>query len=70
MIVCKLKVLLAERNMTQKVLAEKAGIRPPTISALCLNTAKEIPVYALDKICEVLQCTPGDVFQHIEDKNN
>lgn len=70
MIVCKLKVLLAERNMTQKELAERTGIRPPTVSALCVNTAKEIPVYALDRICDVLQCAPGDIYQHIKSEDN
>lgn len=56
----KLKVLLAENEMTQKQLAEKTGIRPPTISAICTNSAKHIPVDVLDKICETLNCQPGD----------
>ena len=52
MIKFKVKVMLAMREMTQKELAEKTGIRPPTISAICLGTIKHLPVDALDKICE------------------
>ena len=51
-----LKALLADANMTQKELAEATGVRPPTISAICLGTIKQFPVGALDKICEVLHC--------------
>ena len=64
MIKFKVKVLLAMREMTQKELAEKTGIRPPTISAICTGTIKHLPVDALDKICSVLECQPGDIIEH------
>lgn len=67
MIKFRIKVMLAEREMTQKELASKTGIRPPTISALCTGAAKHIPVAALDKICAVLQCQPGDLIEYIND---
>ena len=35
MIKCRLKVLLAEHDMTQKDLGEATGIRKPTISDMC-----------------------------------
>ena len=68
MVKSRLKVMLALREMTQKELAERTGIRPPTISALCVGTAKHIPLEALDKICEVLDCQPGDIFEHIQNE--
>lgn len=58
----RLKVVLAENDMTQKQLAEDTGIRPPTVSAICTNTAKHIPIDVLDKICETLNCQPGDIL--------
>jgi putative transcriptional regulator len=64
MIKFKVKVMLAMREMTQKELAEKTGIRPPTISAICLGTIKHLPVDALEKICEVLDCQPGDLMEY------
>lgn len=67
MIKFRVKVMLAVREMTQKELAEKTGIRPPTISAICLGTIKHLPVEALDKICNVLQCQPADLMEYIEE---
>ena len=67
MIKFKVKVMLAKREMTQKDLAEKTGIRPPTISAICTNTVKHLPVDALDKICTVLDCQPADLIEHIKE---
>lgn len=65
MIKSRLKVMLAIREMTQKELAEKTGIRPPTVSAICTGSVKQYPMYALDKICQVLNCQPGDILEYI-----
>ena len=64
MIKFTVKVMLAKREMTQKELAERTGIRAPTISAICTNTIKHLPVDALDKICDVLDCQPGDILEY------
>ena len=68
MIKFKTKVLLAMREMTQKELAEKTGIRPPTISAICTGSVKQLPIEALNKICKVLDCQPADIMEYIEDE--
>lgn len=67
----KLKVMLAMREMTQKELSEKTGVRPPTISAICTGSAKHIPVDVLERICEALDCQPGDIVEYVkgESKN-
>ena len=67
MIKFKVKIMLAIREMTQKELAEKTGIRPPTVSAICTGAVKHLPVDALDKICSVLKCQPADLMEHIPD---
>ena len=67
MIKFKVKVMLAVREMTQKQLAEKTGIRTPTISAICTGTVKHLPVEALDKICSVLECQPADLIEYVSD---
>lgn len=64
-----LKALLADANMTQKELAEVTGIRPPTISALCLGTVKQLPIGVLEKICTVLNCQPGDILEYVPDES-
>ena len=66
MIKFKVKVWLAMRDMTQKELAERTGIRPPTISAICTGTIKHLPVEALDKICTVREGQPGDPIEFIK----
>ena len=66
MIKFKVKVMLAMREMTQKELAERAGIRPPTISAICTGTIKHLPVDVLEKICDVLDCQPGDIIEFVK----
>ena len=63
----KVKVMLAIRGMTQKELAEKTGIRPPTVSAICVGSVKHLPVDALEKICDVLDCQPGDIMEYVRE---
>ena len=67
MIKFKVKVMLALRNMTQKELAERTGIRPPTVSAICVGSVKHLPVEALDKICDVLECQPADLMEFVKE---
>ena len=67
MIKFKVKVLLAMREMTQKELAERTGIRPPTVSAICTGTVKHLPVDAPDKICKVLDCQPGGLLGYVKE---
>lgn len=67
MIKFKVKVMLAIRDMTQKELAEKTGVRPPTISAICTGAAKHLPIDVLDKICAVLDCQPADLMEYVKE---
>lgn len=66
MIKFKVKVILAMREMTQKELAERTGIRPPTVSAICTGTVKHLPIEALNSICEVLECQPADLIEWVK----
>lgn len=68
MIKFKVKVMLAINEMTQKELAEKTGIRPPTVSAICTGAVKHLPVEALNRICAVLNCQPADLMEYIPDE--
>ena len=61
------RVELARKKMTQKRLAEITGIRPPTISKIFLGTISRVPVDVLDKICQVLDCQPGDLMVYVPD---
>ena len=68
MLKSRLKVLLAENDMTQSKLSKITNIRPGTITNIVNNTIKQIPVEAVCKICEVLNCDIGDIFHYVPDK--
>lgn len=68
MLKSRLKVLLAENDMTQKKLSELTGIRPGTVSNIVNNNIKQIPVEAVCEICRVLQCDIGDIFHYEPEK--
>lgn len=60
--------LLGQRKMTQKQLSEQTGIRPATISALYHETAKRLELDQIEKLCEVFECSPGDLLEHLPRK--
>ena len=64
----RLKVRLAMEDMNQKELAEKTGIRPSTVSAICTGTVKHLPIEALNKICATLHCQPADLMEFSPDE--
>lgn len=70
MIKFKVKVMLAIREMTQKELARKTGIRPPTLSAICTGSVRHLPVETLDKLCAALKCQPSDLMVYIPERAN
>ena len=58
----RIKGLRESKKMSQSELAEKVGITPANLSILKTNKAKAIRFSTLEKICEVLDCKPGDVL--------
>ncbi len=68
MIKFRVRVQLAIKEMNQKQLAELTGVRPSTISAICSGTVKHLPIDALEKMCAVLECQPGDLMEYIPDE--
>jgi putative transcriptional regulator len=66
-IVINLDVMLAKRKMSVTELSNKVGITMANISILKNEKAKAIKLSTLDKICEALECQPGDILEYIED---
>ncbi|MEV0848850.1 helix-turn-helix transcriptional regulator [Streptomyces sp. NPDC049954] len=56
--------LLADRGMTLAELAEQVGVTNVNLSVLKNGRAKAIRFTTLARICEVLDCQPGDVLSH------
>jgi len=64
MIKSRLKVLLAEHDISQTDLSEITGIRQATISDICTGKAKHIPIVVLDSLCRYFDCQPSDIFMY------
>lgn len=62
-----LDVVLAQKKMSVTELSEKVGITMANISILKNGKAKAIRFTTLDKICEALDCQPGDILEYIKD---
>lgn len=69
MIIVNLDVMMAKRKISSSELALKIGITQANLSILKNNKGKAIRFSTLEKICEVLNCTPGDILEYKEDKN-
>ncbi len=63
-IIVNLDVVLAKRKMSLTELTEKVGITMANLSILKKGHAKAIRFSTLDKICEVLECQPGDILEY------
>lgn len=64
-IVINLDVMMAKRKMSSNELAERVGITPANLSILKTGKAKAVRFSTLDKICEILDCQPGDILEHV-----
>lgn len=68
-IIINIDVMLAKRKMSVTELAERVGITIANISVLKNGKAKAIKISTLDKICEALQCQPGDILEWRTEQN-
>lgn len=59
----KLAVVMAERNVKSKDLAEYVGITESNLSLLKQGHVKGVRFETLEKICDYLDCEPGDILQ-------
>lgn len=64
MIIVNIDVMLAKRKMSVTELSERVGITMSNISILKNGKAKAIKIQTLDKICEALDCEPGDILEY------
>jgi len=66
-IVVNLDVMLAKRKMRSKELAEAIGITEANLSLLKSGKVKGVRFSTLEKICEILDCQPGDLLEFRRD---
>lgn len=63
-IIFNIDVMLAKRKMSVTELSEKVGITMANISILKNGKAKAVRVSTLLKLCEALDCQPGDLLEY------
>jgi putative transcriptional regulator len=68
-IIVNLDVMLAKRKMSLTELSEKVGITMANLSILKKGKAKAIRFSTLEKICDVLNCQPGDILEYQEEES-
>ncbi|MBG0809755.1 helix-turn-helix transcriptional regulator [Methylosinus sp. H3A] len=68
-IIVNLDVMLARRKMRSRDLAQRIGIAEQNVSLLKSGKVKGIRFDTLEKICEVLDCQPGDILEYRPDKD-
>lgn len=63
-IIFNIDVMLAKRKMSVGELASRVGITLANMSILKTGKAKAIKVSTLAKLCEALDCQPGDLLAY------
>jgi putative transcriptional regulator len=67
-IIVNLDVMLAKRKMRSRDLAQQIGIAEQNVSLLKSGKVKGVRFDTLEKICEVLNCQPGDILEYRPDE--
>ncbi|WP_411765964.1 helix-turn-helix domain-containing protein [Winogradskyella sp. A3E31] len=62
-----LDVVLTNRDMKSKELAEIIGITEANLSILKSGKAKAVRFSTLEAICKALDCQPSDILEYVED---
>ena len=66
-ITVKLDDMMAKKGLNCNELAQLVGVSAPSMSLLKTGRARAIPFTTLNKICEVLECTPEDILIYTKD---
>ena len=69
-IIFNIDVMLAKRKMSVTELSRRVGITIANISILKNGKAKAVEISTLLKLCEALDCQPGDLLEYRRDDLN
>ncbi len=69
-IVIHLDVMLAKRKIRGKELAAAVGVTEQNLSLLRNGKVKGVRFSTLERICEVLECQPGDLLEFVPDQGD
>ncbi|MCD7752221.1 MAG: helix-turn-helix transcriptional regulator [Lachnospiraceae bacterium] len=63
-IIFNIDVMLAKRKMSVTELSERVGITISNVSILKNGKAKALKISTLARLCEALDCQPGDLLEY------
>ena len=63
-IIFNIDVMLAKRKMSVTELADRVGITLANMSILKNGKAKAVKISTLLKLCQALDCQPGDLLEY------
>ncbi len=69
-IIVNLDIMLAKRKIRGKELATEIGITEQNLSLLRTGKVKGVRFSTLEKICQILECQPGDILEFVPDELN
>jgi len=64
MIIINIDVMLAKRKMSVTELTERVGLTMANVSLIKNGKVKAVKLSTLAKICEALDCQPGDILEY------
>jgi len=67
MIRCNLSRLLGEKKLKVSDVERGTNVHRHKITALYKETALKVDLDTIDKLCEYLECTVGELFERVED---
>lgn len=69
MIIVNLDVMMAKRKIRLKDLSAQIGITEANLSLLKTGKVRGVRFSTLNKICDVLDCQPGDILEYRKDED-
>ena len=64
MIIINIDVTLAKRKMSVTELTDRVGLTMANVSLLKNGKVKALKLSTLEKICQALDCQPGDILEY------
>jgi putative transcriptional regulator len=61
-IIMNIQNLLDEREKTRYWLVKEMQTTYKTVNKLCDNTLTGLQLETIEKLCDILECSPGDLF--------
>ena len=62
-------MMLAKRKMSVTELAERVGFTLANVSLIKTGKVKALKMSTLEKLCDALDCQPGDILEFKKDEN-